>query len=103
MKESIDNQMRDGSELDRPTDRVAVADGARQERQPAFNWEPLLTPVEAAVLLRIHPKTALRLVRAHHLPGVRLGKHWRFRQCDLTAWVEGRLQSDCQPSDCQEE
>ena len=65
-------------------------------------WEPLLTPIEAAGLLRIHPKTALRLARAKSLPGVRLGKHWRFRQCDLTAWVESQLNPDSQPSDCSE-
>jgi excisionase family DNA binding protein len=46
-------------------------------------WDPLLTPVEAAELLRIHPKTALRLARCHGIPAIRLGKHWRFRTCDL--------------------
>jgi excisionase family DNA binding protein len=65
-------------------------------------WEPLLTPIETAKLLRIHPKTALRLARTNELPAVRLGKQWRFRQCDLTAWVESHVKSICQPSDCME-
>lgn len=68
-----------------------------------MTWEPLLTPIEAGDLLRIHPKTALKLARAKNLPGIRLGKHWRFRQCDLTAWVESQVESISQPSDCLEE
>src|ERR1017187_6759341 len=53
----------------------------RIDRVPVA-WEPLLTPIEAAILLRIHPKTALRLARAKHVPALQLGMHWRFRQCD---------------------
>jgi excisionase family DNA binding protein len=55
-------------------------------------WEPLLTPIEAAELLRIHPKTALRLARCHGIPAIRLGKHWRFRACDLRSWAEAQIQ-----------
>ncbi len=60
---------------------------------PKRTWEPLLTPIEAAERLRCHPKTALRLARAHRLPAVRLGKHWRFRESDLIAWVDSQVQS----------
>ena len=55
-------------------------------------WEPLLTPIEAAELLRIHPKTALRLARNHGIPAIRLGKHWRFRACDLNVWAESQIE-----------
>jgi excisionase family DNA binding protein len=55
-------------------------------------WEPLLTPIEAAELLRIHPKTALRLARIHGIPAIRLGKHWRFRACDLRSWAESQIE-----------
>ena len=48
-------------------------------------WEPLLPNIEAADLLRIQVKTALRLARSHGIPAIRLGKHWRFRTCDLRA------------------
>jgi len=61
-------------------------------------WEPLLTPIEAADLLRIHPKTALRLARSHGLPAIRLGKHWRFRTCDLRSWAESQIQPCVEPS-----
>jgi len=60
-------------------------------------WEPLLTPIEAADLLRIHPKTALRLARSHGIPAIRLGKHWRFRTCDLRAWAESQIQPCIEP------
>ena len=55
-------------------------------------WEPLLTPIEAAEMLRIHPKTALSLARNHGIPAIRLGKHWRFRACDLRSWAESQIQ-----------
>lgn len=62
-------------------------------------WEPLLTPIEAAELLRIHPKTALRLARSHGIPAIRLGKHWRFRTCDLRAWAESQIEPCLAPSE----
>jgi excisionase family DNA binding protein len=54
-------------------------------------WEPLLTPIEAAKLLRCHAKTTLKLAREHKLPAIRLGRHWRFRTCDLTKWAESQI------------
>ena len=62
-------------------------------------WEPLLTPTEASELLRIHPKTALRLARCHGIPAIRLGKHWRFRACDLRAWAESQIEPCDKPSE----
>jgi excisionase family DNA binding protein len=62
-------------------------------------WEPLLTPIEAAGLLRIHPKTALRLARSHGIPAIRLGKHWRFRACDLRSWAETQIQPCVEPDE----
>jgi excisionase family DNA binding protein len=62
-------------------------------------WEPLLTPIEAADLLRIHPKTALSLARRHSIPAIRLGKHWRFRTCDLRSWAESQTQPCDKPSE----
>jgi len=60
-------------------------------------FQPLLTPTEAGDLLRIHPKTVIRLARDGSLPALRLGKHWRFRRSDLGAWVESRVFSTRQP------
>ena len=57
------------------------------------DWEPLLIPAEAAAYLRIHEKTVIRMARKKQLPALRLGKHWRFRRSDLTAWAAGQVQS----------
>ena len=81
-----------------------IKDQAMHETEPSHEvqvkrvWEPLLTPIEAADLLRIHPKTALRLARSHGIPAIRLGKHWRFRTCDLRSWAETQIQPCVEPS-----
>jgi excisionase family DNA binding protein len=67
------------------------------ERPMAPAWEPLLTPSEAAAYLRVHAKTVIRLARRGQIPGLRLGKHWRFRHSDLAAWAEIRVSSNGQP------
>lgn len=65
----------------------------------ARTWEPLLTPAEAAALLRVHPKTALRFARSQGLPAIRVGKHWRFRESDLTSWADSQVESSRQLSE----
>lgn len=62
--------------------------------------EPLLTPKAAAEYLVVHEKTVIRLARTSQLPALRLGKHWRFRITDLTAWVDSQVRSSCQPVEC---
>jgi excisionase family DNA binding protein len=52
-------------------------------------FEPLLDVVEAARLLRIHPKT-LRVKAGHGIiPGIQIGRVWRFRASTLNRWLEG--------------
>jgi excisionase family DNA binding protein len=63
------------------------------------SWEPLQTPEEAAAYLRIHSKTVTRMARNRQLPGIRLGKHWRFRKSDLDAYFTAQLESACQPGE----
>ena len=62
-------------------------------------WEPLQTPQEAASYLRIHPKTVIRMARNQKIPALRLGKHWRFRGSDLTAWAAAQVEPVCQPNE----
>ena len=52
-------------------------------------FEPLLDSDEAAQLLKIHPKTLQRMARRGEIPGVQIGKLWRFRRSELNAWMEG--------------
>jgi excisionase family DNA binding protein len=51
-------------------------------------FEPLLGSDEAAQLLEIHPKTLQRLARQRQIPGIQIGKLWRFRRSELNAWIE---------------
>jgi excisionase family DNA binding protein len=53
----------------------------------AAHFEPLLDSVEAASLLRIHPKTLQRLARNGEIAGVQIGKLWRFRASVLNSWL----------------
>ncbi len=51
-------------------------------------FEPLFDSVEAARLVRIHPKTVVRMARRGQINGVRFGKLWRFRLSDLQRYVD---------------
>ena len=52
-------------------------------------FEPLLDSDEAAQLLKIHPKNlAARLAREREIPGVQIGKLWRFRRSEMNASME---------------
>lgn len=53
-----------------------------------IGFEPLLDCVEAARLLRMHPKTLERKARQGQIPGIHLGRHWRFRASVLNQWLE---------------
>lgn len=45
--------------------------------------DEVLTPDEAAQLLKVSKKTLLRHARAGDIPGVKLGRVWRFRRSEL--------------------
>ena len=53
----------------------------------------LLTPLEAAAYLRISVATLLRRSRAGEIPGVRVGKLWRYRKSDLDEWLASKVSS----------
>jgi excisionase family DNA binding protein len=58
-----------------------------QPRFPQTDFEPLLDSVEAAALLRIHPKTLQKMARRGQILGRQVGKVWRFRVSDLNDWL----------------
>src|SRR5258708_34682574 len=69
-----------------------------QESKPAF--EALIGRPEAAKLLgNIHVKTLQRYARTGSLPGYQIGAHWYFRIAQLDAWLQTRINSNCQPAD----
>jgi len=60
------------------------------QKQSAGQFEPLLDPKQAAVLLRVHQKTLVRLAREGRVPAIRVAKHWRFRASTLNLWLAGQ-------------
>jgi excisionase family DNA binding protein len=52
------------------------------------DFESLLDVTEAARLLRIHPKTLRNKARRGVIPGVQVGRLWRFRASALNEWLE---------------
>ena len=54
-----------------------------QKHFPVIEFEPLLDAIEAAALLRMHPKTLKKKARLGEIPGRHVGKYWRFRVSDL--------------------
>lgn len=49
--------------------------------------EPYLGVGEAAAYLKLHEETLRRLVREGALPGVKIGRSWRFKISVLDAWA----------------
>jgi excisionase family DNA binding protein len=62
---------------------------------PTQYFEPLISEVDAAKMLGLHPKTVQRLARRGDLPSVRIGRYWRFRASRLNEWID--VHSTCQP------
>ena len=50
-------------------------------------FEPLLDSQQAANLMGVHPETIKRRARRGELPGIKLGKVWRFRASGLNAYI----------------
>jgi excisionase family DNA binding protein len=65
---------------------------ARKSVQNDKNFEPLLDTDEAARLLRMHPRTLRTKARIGSIPGIQVGRRWRFRASTLNHWL-GKLAS----------
>lgn len=50
-------------------------------------FEPLLDSQQAAALMRVHPETVKRRARSGEIPGIKLGKIWRFRASGLESFI----------------
>jgi len=53
--------------------------------------ESLLSIDETAEKLKSHPETVRRFIREGQLAAVKLGRSWRVRESDLTAFVNARV------------
>lgn len=53
--------------------------------------ERLLTAAEVADTLRVSTMTIYRLIRRGELPAVRVGRNYRVRERDLSAYLDGQV------------
>lgn len=66
-------------------------ENGHQEKSESDNgFEPLLDSVQAAELLRIHPKTLQRMARNGEIVATQIGKLWRFRASELNSWLKSK-------------
>ena len=52
--------------------------------------DDILTMVEAAAMLKVHPETLRKRALKWGVPHKRLGTEWRFSREVLTAWMRAR-------------
>jgi excisionase family DNA binding protein len=78
---------------------VSTCERNRGQVESDAGFEPLLDVVEAARLLRIHPKTLQKLTRIGRVPAYRVGRFWRYRGSDLEMWLQSGANSNRQPAD----
>jgi excisionase family DNA binding protein len=55
--------------------------------QPESYESVLLTPDEAADLLKVKPSTVTRLARNGEIPSKKVGGQWRFVRDELEQWL----------------
>jgi excisionase family DNA binding protein len=60
----------------------------------AIGIEKLLTSKEVGEVLGVHPKVAERMAKRGELPGLKVGRFWRYRASALDGWINSRLQSE---------
>ncbi len=60
--------------------------------------EKFLTTDEVLSALHVNLRTVYRWVKAGHLPAIKVGRQWRFRQSDLEAWLERQQTGPTEPA-----
>jgi len=50
----------------------------------------VLTALELASYLRIHPTTVYKLAKRGELPAFKVGGDWRFNRVSIEKWLESR-------------
>lgn len=55
------------------------------EKSPAI--EPLIDAQSAAKLLGLHPVTLREMAKQKRIPGLQIGRAWRFRVSSLNTWI----------------
>ena len=53
--------------------------------------QDLLTPQEAADILKVHFRTVYKFLHSGELPAAKVGDTWRIRQEDLEKFINDRI------------
>jgi len=56
-----------------------------------YEFEPLIDADEVGKLLGLHPKTVQQMARSGRMPGIRVGKFWRFRKSQIDRWLHSEV------------
>jgi excisionase family DNA binding protein len=76
-----------------PRDPTAPSRPQAPETLEAAQNQALMTPQEAAQYLRISVATLQRLSRFGEIPGIHIGKLWRYKKSDLDEWLASKVSS----------
>jgi excisionase family DNA binding protein len=52
------------------------------------NREPLLTTAAVAKWLGVSTRTVCLWAECEEIPAIRIGRQWRFRECELSEWLQ---------------
>ena len=59
--------------------------------EPSSKHPPtLLTVKQVALILQWNPFTIIKKAEKGELPGFKMGRSWRFREEDITQWIDAQ-------------
>jgi excisionase family DNA binding protein len=61
-----------------------------KKKSATMESDEILTVEEVAALLKIHPKTVYKFLKANELQGHRFGRLWRFKKSEIMKLLETR-------------
>ena len=72
-----------------PYSNNRISNGAAKDS--IFDTDPLWNVEDVANYLRLEPDTVRSMARRALIPGIKMGRMWRFRSKDIRLWVKGRI------------
>jgi excisionase family DNA binding protein len=59
--------------------------------------DQIMTVKEVATYLKVNDRTIYRMAMSGKIPAFRVGASWRFKFCEIEAWIESEHASMQQP------
>ena len=63
------------------------------------NKKSLMTPEDVANYLSISPRTVYDYAQKGKIPAIKIGGQWRFREDDISQWLDNKLSSGSSGND----